>query len=239
MTTPASVPAISAKWVRLFHFMYDHVLSKLHDLFQRNVIPLIKTAVDELQLKPGDRVIVFCCGTGREFPFIQERIGPEGEILGVDWSDGMLERARRRIADKGWTNVKLIKGDVTALPDSMVEMASFDAGICTLGLSIISDPGKAFQALKNAVRGGARIVIGDVCSFSGLKSILNPFNTVIALTAGNTRRSLARSRVFAVALPSDLLEAKLTWHLGGSYYIASGKRPHALTRPAGPVGLSP
>jgi ubiquinone/menaquinone biosynthesis C-methylase UbiE len=159
------------------------------------------------------------------FPFIRTSIGPEGEILGVDWSDGMLEQARRRIVDNGWTNVKLVKGDVTALPESVVETASYDAGICTLGLSIISEPEKAFQALKNAVRGRGRIVIGDVCSFSGLKSILNPLRILGDLSAGNTHRSLAHSRVFAEALPSGLLDVKLKWRRGGAYYIASGRRP--------------
>lgn len=228
MTTPASVPTISAKWVRLSQFIYDHVLSKAYDLGQLPVIPLKKAAVNELDLKRGDHVIVFCCGTGLEFPFIQTAIGPEGGILGVDWSDGMLERARRRITDNGWTNVKLVKGDVTALPAGFAETASYDAGICTLGLSIISEPEKAFQALKNAVRGGGKIVIGDVCSFSGLKSILNPLHTLADLPAGNTHRSLAHSRVFAEALPSGLLDVKLKWRRGGAYYIASGRRPDAL-----------
>jgi ubiquinone/menaquinone biosynthesis C-methylase UbiE len=160
-------------------------------------------------------------------PFIQTSVGPEGKILGVDWSDGTLEGARRRITDNGWTNVKLVKGDITALPAGVVETASYDAGICTLGLSIISEPEKAFQALKDAVGGGGRIVIGDVCSFSGLKSILNPLRTLGDLPAGNTHRSLAHSRVFAEALPSGsgLLVVKLKWCLGGSYYIASGRVP--------------
>jgi ubiquinone/menaquinone biosynthesis C-methylase UbiE len=232
MTVPASVPLISTRWIQLSHFIYDHVLSKFYDrgsdLLRRRLIPLNKAAVDELHLKRGDRVVLFCCGTGQEFPFIQERIGPEGEILGVDWSAGVLERARRRTVDNGWKNVKLIKGDVTALPDSVIETASYDGGIVTAGLSIINEPGKAFQALKNAVKGGGRIVIGDVCSFSGIKSILNPFNTLICLAFGNTHRSLAHSRVFAETLPSGLFEAKLQWHVSGCYYIASGTRPDAL-----------
>lgn len=227
MTPPASVPTISAKRIRLFHFVYDHVISKVYDLGQLPIIPLKKAAVNELDLKRGDHVIVFCCGTGLEFLFIQPSIGPEGKILGVDWSDGMLERARRRIVENGWTNVELVKGDVTALPAGVVETASYDAGICTLGLSIISEPEKAFQALKKAVRVGGRIVIGDVCSFAGLKSILNPLHTLGDLPAGNTHHSLAHSRVFAEALPSRLLDAKLTWRRGGGYYIASGRRPEA------------
>jgi ubiquinone/menaquinone biosynthesis C-methylase UbiE len=228
MTTPASFPTISGTWVRLFHLFYDHVMPKVYDLLQLPTISVKKSAVNRLSLKRGDHVIVFCCGTGQEFALIQEHIGSEGEILGVDWSDGMLERARRKIADNGWMNVKLVRGDVTALPESAVETATYDAGICTLGLSIISEPEKAFQGLKNAVRGGGRIVIGDICSFSGLKSILNPLMTLTNLAWGNTRRSLAHSRVFAEALPSDLLDAKLEWHVGGSYYIASGRRPDAL-----------
>lgn len=225
MTTPRPLPTISGKWVRLFRFLYDRVISKVYNIIQYPMIPLKSAAVDELDLKPGDHVIVFCCGTGLEFSFIQSRIGPEGEILGIDWSDGMLERARHMIAEKGWTNVKLVKGDVTALPLGVIDKASYDAGICTLGLSIISDPEKAFQVLKNAVRAGGNIVIGDVCSFSGLKSVLNPIRTLGDLPAGNTYSSLAHSRVFAESLQSRLLDVHVKWHLGGGYYIASGRVP--------------
>jgi len=225
MTTPVGVPTISVKRSRLFHFIYDHVISKVYDFSQLPVIRLKEAAVHELNLKRGDQVIVFCCGTGLEFPFIQKDIGPEGKILGIDWSDGMLERARRTIRDNGWTNVELVKCDVTALPARIVETASYDAGICTLGLSIISEPEKAFQALKNAVRREGRIVIGDVCSFSGMKSLLNPLHALGDLPAGNTHHSLAQSRVFAEALPSHLSDVKLTWRRGGGYYIAAGRRP--------------
>lgn len=139
MTTPASVPTISDKWVRLVRFNYDHFAPKAYDLLQCKTIYMKETAVNTLGLKTGDRVIVFCCGTGQEFFYIQERIGPEGQILGIDWSDGMLQKANRKIADNGWTNAKLVKGDVTAIPESVVQTASYDAGICTLGLrSLVS-----------------------------------------------------------------------------------------------------
>jgi hypothetical protein len=91
MTTPASMPTINAKRVRLFHFIYDHVTPKIYNFGQIPGTSLKKVAVKELDLKCCDHVVVFCCGTGLEFSFIQTSIGPEGEILGVDWSDGMLE----------------------------------------------------------------------------------------------------------------------------------------------------
>jgi ubiquinone/menaquinone biosynthesis C-methylase UbiE len=229
MTTPRDVLTISAKRAQLFHFIYEHILAKFYNggagIFRHQLIPLIKTAVDDLALKRGDRVVVFCCGTGLEFPFIRERVGPEGEILGIDWSDGMLTGANRRITRNGWTNVRAIKGDVAALPDGVVEPASYDAGICTLGLSIMSEPERAFAALQRAVKGGGTIVIDDICSFSGRKSILNPINILLWLPFGNTRRSLMHSRIFAEALHSVLLDVQLKWRRGGSYYIASGTLP--------------
>ncbi|MGF6889263.1 ubiquinone/menaquinone biosynthesis C-methylase UbiE [Nocardia sp. GAS34] len=226
MSTPANVPVISAKWVRRTRFIYDRA-SRFYDRGQHNMISLKRAAVHEMDLHRGDRVIAFCCGTGLEFPFIRDRIGPEGEILGIDWSEGMLLQAWRRISDNGWKNVELYRGDVSAIPESVLRASSYDAGICTLGLSMVSEPERAFQALKSAVRGGGRIVIGDVCSFTGLRSALNPISTVMDLIAGNTHRSPARSRAFAEELSSELLNTKLEWYQGGSYYVASGVRPEA------------
>jgi len=49
------------------------------------------------------------CGTGLCFPLLQERIGPEGRIVGVDPAPDMLGLAAARVADKGWRNVTLIE----------------------------------------------------------------------------------------------------------------------------------
>jgi ubiquinone/menaquinone biosynthesis C-methylase UbiE len=57
---------------------------------------LRKHAVDRLSLKPGDCVLDVGCGTGRNFPFLREAIGPSGRIYGVDLSAGMLRKARKR-----------------------------------------------------------------------------------------------------------------------------------------------
>jgi demethylmenaquinone methyltransferase/2-methoxy-6-polyprenyl-1,4-benzoquinol methylase len=79
MTTPARVATISAERVRLFHFIYDHVISKVYNFGQLPVIPLKKAAVNELNLKCGDHVIVFCCGTGLEFPSFRRVLVPKGK----------------------------------------------------------------------------------------------------------------------------------------------------------------
>src|SRR6478752_5640549 len=68
-------------------------------------------AVQALQLRQGDRVIDIACGTGLNFPLIEEVIGPDGWIVGVDLTDAMLARAEDRMGANGWRNVSLVQAD--------------------------------------------------------------------------------------------------------------------------------
>ena len=54
-------------------------------------------AVQALGLRAGDSVIDIACGTGLNFPLIEEVIGPGGRIVGVDLTDAMLAQAQHRI----------------------------------------------------------------------------------------------------------------------------------------------
>jgi demethylmenaquinone methyltransferase/2-methoxy-6-polyprenyl-1,4-benzoquinol methylase len=71
-----------------------------------------RRAINALQLRPGDTVVELCCGTGINFPLLQEKVGPEGRIIGVDLTDAMIEQARKKTARHGWRNVELIQSDV-------------------------------------------------------------------------------------------------------------------------------
>ncbi len=71
-------------------------------------------AISKLSLQRGDCVVEFGCGTGLNFPFLMEQIGPEGRLIGVDLTPGMLEVARARVDRSGWKNVELIQSDIAA-----------------------------------------------------------------------------------------------------------------------------
>ena len=60
-----------------------------------------KMAVEALGLKPGDRVVEIGCGTGLNFPLLQQKVGRAGRIIGVDLTDAMLAQARKRAATNG------------------------------------------------------------------------------------------------------------------------------------------
>lgn len=70
------------------------------------------SAIEKLFLKRGDFVIELGCGTGLNFPFLIDQIGPEGRLIGVDLTPGMLEIARARVERFAWKNVELIQSDV-------------------------------------------------------------------------------------------------------------------------------
>ncbi len=78
-------------------------------------------------------MVEIACGTGLNFSLYHEAIEPTGRIIGIDLTDAMLEQARKRVADNGWSNVELVHSDAlqyTFPPD-------VDAIISTNALSLI------------------------------------------------------------------------------------------------------
>jgi demethylmenaquinone methyltransferase/2-methoxy-6-polyprenyl-1,4-benzoquinol methylase len=61
--------------------------------------------------RAGDSVVDIACGTGLNFPLIEEVIGPDGRIVGVDLTDAMLAQAQDRIEANGWSNISLVQAD--------------------------------------------------------------------------------------------------------------------------------
>jgi len=96
--------------------------------------------IEALRLRPGHRVLDVGCGTGLNFPLLRDAVGPAGEVIGVDASPAMLERAAHRIQERGWSNVGALRGDAARLADVVPGSGGpFDAAVFTYSLSIIAD----------------------------------------------------------------------------------------------------
>lgn len=117
-------------------------------------------AIELLDLRPGARVLDVACGTGANFALIEERIGLSGDVVGVDLTPQMLNQARARVARAGWSNVCLREGDVCEL-DAARLGGQFDAAVCTLGLSVIPQWQRAWEAMASCVRPGGRLATMD------------------------------------------------------------------------------
>ncbi|MBT3395916.1 MAG: methyltransferase domain-containing protein [Alphaproteobacteria bacterium] len=180
-----------------------------------------KAAFDASGMKPGDRVLVFCCGTGLDFPHILRKIGEDGEIVGVDFSSEMLARARARISRKNWANVTLIEADVTkfAKTDN-----SFDVGVCTLGISIIPDYLAAYRALAACVKPGGEVIIGDMQLASGGFARLNPVTLFMAKRFGGSHQGHANARDLRGVMNAELTDVRAEEFFLRSYYFCIGKK---------------
>ena len=88
-----------------------------------------------LGLRAGDSVIDIACGTGLNFPLIEEAIGPEGRIVGVDLTDAMLAQAQDRIKANGWRNISLVQADAADFGFP----AGVDAILSTYALTQVPD----------------------------------------------------------------------------------------------------
>lgn len=65
------------------------------------------------------------CGAGLDSLIVARRVGPNGKVVGVDFSEAMLDRARRAAVEAGVTNVEFRRADAEALPlpDRSVDVA--------------------------------------------------------------------------------------------------------------------
>jgi demethylmenaquinone methyltransferase/2-methoxy-6-polyprenyl-1,4-benzoquinol methylase len=115
----------------------------------------------EAVVRPGDAVLDACCGTG-DLAIAAARVG--GRVTGLDFSEAMLERARRKAPELEW-----VSGDLLALP---FDSGSFDAATVGFGVRNVDDLDRALRELRRVLRGGGRLGILEITRPRGL---LAPF----------------------------------------------------------------
>ncbi len=180
-----------------------------------------KLAINESSITNGDRVLVFCCGTGLDFPHILSKIGEEGEIVGVDFSTEMLKKAKGKIEKESWKNIKLIQADITEFkhqPDG-----NFDVGVCTLGMSIIPDYKSAYINLLSYVKKHGEIIIGDMQLASGWLSRLNPLTIFLSKKYGGSYEGHQNSKELCSIMQKELSEVRKREFFLNSYFYCIGK----------------
>jgi len=115
----------------------------------------------EAVVQPGDSVLDACCGTG-DLAIACARAG--GRVTGLDFSEPMLERARRKAPELEW-----VRGDLLELPFAD---GSFDAATVGFGVRNVEDLDRALSELRRALRVGGRLAILEITRPRG---VLAPF----------------------------------------------------------------
>lgn len=102
-------------------------------------------SIKNLNIKPHDKIIDLCCGTG-DLSIIIKQIEPQADVTGIDFSDKMLEVAKQKSQ-----NIQYLQGDVTALP---YPDNTFDCAVMGFGLRNIQNAEKAVEEAYRILKPG-------------------------------------------------------------------------------------
>jgi len=179
-------------------------------------------AVEALGLRPGDSVIDIACGTGLNFPLIEDVIGPAGRIVGVDLTDAMLAHAQDRIKTNGWSNVSLVEADVAHF-DFPTEV---DAIVSTYALSQVPECAAVIAHGAAALSGGGRWVVLDLKVPDNTPGWLTQLGITLVRPFASIDEWMMRRPWEAIraAMQQELADLSWTELSFGTAFLAAGSR---------------
>jgi demethylmenaquinone methyltransferase / 2-methoxy-6-polyprenyl-1,4-benzoquinol methylase len=195
-------------------------------------------AVERAEVGPGSDALDVCCGTGDLALELRRRIGPDGRVVGCDFSQPMLDLARRKSGDEGLP-VEFGWADALELPYGD---GSFDAVTIGFGARNLADLERGISEMTRVLRPEGRLVILEITRpqrqpLAGFYSLwFDRLVPVLGTLAGDPEaysylpdsvRSFPEPERLAAMLDAAGL-GKIRWLLLGGGIIAI----HSATKPA-------
>lgn len=137
---------------RVYDLMNSAMTAGLHHEWRRR-------AADAAALGPGDTALDVCCGTGDLTIELARRVGPNGSVIGSDFSERMLDVARDKPAGPEAATPRYEWGDALELP---YDDGRFDAVTVGFGARNLADLGRGIAEMTRVLRPGGRLVILEI-----------------------------------------------------------------------------
>src|SRR5215216_7876685 len=141
------VRAMFDRIARVYDLMNSVMTAGLHHRWRER-------AADLAAIGPGGRALDVACGTGDLAVELARRVGPSGTVVGSDFSEAMLERARAKSAAVRWEWANALQ-----LPYADGE---FDAATVGFGARNFSDLDRGLAEMARVVRPGGRVVVLEI-----------------------------------------------------------------------------
>jgi SAM-dependent methyltransferase len=110
-------------------------------------------------LATGERVVDIGCGAGIDSLIASEMVGHEGQVVGVDMTDAMLEKAEASRRRLGRANVEFRRGFGEELP---VSDGWADVVISNGVLNLMPDKLRALREMARVLKPGGRLQVADI-----------------------------------------------------------------------------
>lgn len=147
---------------------YYNTFSKVYDFFSPKWYyhKARKYAIEQLNLSEDNTVLNLPVGTGQNLAYFNKYLNNTGQIIGIDLSTGMLEKAKQKEKKNKWDNTQLLIGDAREVNSDWlnhnVEInGEIDAILCDLGLSGFPDWQDIIDNMINILKPRGTIVIMD------------------------------------------------------------------------------
>jgi precorrin-6B methylase 2 len=179
-----------------------------------------RQTVARLAPSSGEVIIDVGCGTGLNFAAIEDAIGPNGRLVGIELNPKMLDKARARIKRHGWSNAELIEADVAE-----ADIQATADGILLCAVHDVMRQPAALANVLNHLRARGRIVAGGPkwASWRRSGALSMNFRTWrMNRDYVTTFEGFGRPWSYLEALVDNFVVDE-TFHGGG--YIASGIKP--------------
>lgn len=110
-------------------------------------------------IRSGDVVVDLGSGAGNDAFVARRACGPEGKVVGIDFTDAMLSLAKQNAEKLGYSNVTFRKGDIEQIP---MTAGQADVVISNCVLNLVPNKEKAFQEIYRILKPGGHFSVSDV-----------------------------------------------------------------------------
>ena len=110
-------------------------------------------------IKEGDSVLDLGSGAGNDCFVARAIVGEIGHVTGIDFTEAMLEKAKRNALKLGFINVEFVQGDIEEMP---LPDNRFDVIVSNCVLNLVPDKDKAFSEMYRVLKPTGSFCVSDV-----------------------------------------------------------------------------
>lgn len=191
------------------------------------------------KIRKGDTVVDLGSGAGNDCFIAREETGEKGKVIGVDFTEAMIEKARINAEKLGYNNLEFRSGEIEKLPLSP-DLADVILSNCVLNL--VPDKEKAFDEIYRVLKPGGHFSISDIVLVGELPEKIRKAGEMYAgCVSGAIQKdeylSIIKKKGFvnisvqkekAIIIPNDILLKYLTID-EIELYKESGKGIYSIT----------
>ncbi len=117
------------------------------------------------EIKEGEVVLDLGSGAGLDCFLAADKVGEKGRVIGVDFTDSMIQKATQNAKKYGYKNVEFRHGDIENLP---IDDNSVDTILSNCVINLVPNKAKTFKEAYRVLKNGGKMYISDIVLLQNL-----------------------------------------------------------------------